>query len=491
MTNDERPDPGSAVPADPPASPGAGPATPHAAGAGSASPPPPADPPPPGGGGPFTGAASAAGPPPGGGGVPRRRLRRSRDRKVVAGVAGGLGEYAGVDPIVFRVLFVVLSLFGGIGILLYLVAWLFLPDADEDTSPAESLIGRGTRSSGTSLEAVLLAIAAAVLAILLLRGDTGDLLLLAVVVLGAVLLLRNRDAGWPPPRPPAPPPPPPPPPPSYAPGGSQSYAPPPGAPGSYRSWGGTYPVQAGPGAAPTTPLSTVDAPAGTALPPYGAYGYGPAYEPPPPAPPKPPRERSKLGGIAISLAVVALGVLAALDAGGAADPGARHYLGLALGVLGLALLAGTWIGRARWLIWLGVPLTVALIATSTAEVTLRAGSGDRSFTPTSVAAISDRYELGTGNLLVDLSTVDFTDRDVRTTVHLGVGNLQVQVPREVDVTVRARSGVGGIDLFGDTYGGPGVKRSVSDAGPDGVGGGRLDLVVEVGIGRVEVTRATS
>ena len=47
---------------------------------------------------------------------------------MVSGVAGGLGEYFGVDPVIFRVLFAVLSFFGGVGLLMYGLAWLLIPE---------------------------------------------------------------------------------------------------------------------------------------------------------------------------------------------------------------------------------------------------------------------------------------------------------------------------------------------------------------------------
>jgi phage shock protein PspC (stress-responsive transcriptional regulator) len=53
---------------------------------------------------------------------------------MVTGVAGGLGEYFGVDPVLFRVLFAVLSFFGGVGLLLYLLCWLLIPEPDATSS---------------------------------------------------------------------------------------------------------------------------------------------------------------------------------------------------------------------------------------------------------------------------------------------------------------------------------------------------------------------
>ena len=57
-----------------------------------------------------------------------RRLRRSRSDRIGAGVAGGLGEYFGVDPVLFRVLFATAAFFGGAGVLGYLLAWAAIPD---------------------------------------------------------------------------------------------------------------------------------------------------------------------------------------------------------------------------------------------------------------------------------------------------------------------------------------------------------------------------
>jgi phage shock protein PspC (stress-responsive transcriptional regulator) len=59
-----------------------------------------------------------------------RRFLRSRDDRVIGGVAGGLGRYFNVDPVFFRVGFVALAFLGGIGILLYLAALLFVPSED-------------------------------------------------------------------------------------------------------------------------------------------------------------------------------------------------------------------------------------------------------------------------------------------------------------------------------------------------------------------------
>jgi phage shock protein C len=62
---------------------------------------------------------------------PRRRLTRSTSDKKLAGVAGGLGAYFSVDPVLIRIGFGVATLFSGAGALAYLALLVFVP-ADDD-----------------------------------------------------------------------------------------------------------------------------------------------------------------------------------------------------------------------------------------------------------------------------------------------------------------------------------------------------------------------
>lgn len=57
-----------------------------------------------------------------------KRLYRSNDNKVIAGVCGGLGEYFNVDPVIIRIIFVALLLPGGLpGFVPYLILWFVVP----------------------------------------------------------------------------------------------------------------------------------------------------------------------------------------------------------------------------------------------------------------------------------------------------------------------------------------------------------------------------
>ena len=71
-----------------------------------------------------------------------RRLYRIRDGRIVAGVCTGLAAYLRVDPTLVRLAFALLTIFGGVGILLYLGAWVVIPDEVEGTSIAESMANK-------------------------------------------------------------------------------------------------------------------------------------------------------------------------------------------------------------------------------------------------------------------------------------------------------------------------------------------------------------
>ena len=69
-----------------------------------------------------------------------KRLERSRSEKMLAGVCGGLGRYFDIAPAVFRLGFVVLTLLGGAGILVYIAAVLVMPKEGEESSVAEDVL---------------------------------------------------------------------------------------------------------------------------------------------------------------------------------------------------------------------------------------------------------------------------------------------------------------------------------------------------------------
>lgn len=86
----------------------------------------------------------------------RTRPVRLPQQGHVAGVAAGFGVRYNIDPVVVRVAFVVSALFGGAGIVLYLLAWLLLSQRGDRNSAAESLFGKGQSSQGSSKTVVLM-----------------------------------------------------------------------------------------------------------------------------------------------------------------------------------------------------------------------------------------------------------------------------------------------------------------------------------------------
>jgi phage shock protein C len=62
-----------------------------------------------------------------------KKLMRSADDRMLAGVAGGLAEYFAIDPTLVRLIFIIIALFGGgfTGILIYVVLWIVMPEAAE------------------------------------------------------------------------------------------------------------------------------------------------------------------------------------------------------------------------------------------------------------------------------------------------------------------------------------------------------------------------
>ena len=75
-----------------------------------------------------------------------KRLYRPRDGRVVAGVCAGLAAYFGIDPTLVRLAFALATVFGGIGILLYLCAWIVIPEEGEGASIAETFVNKQRRS---------------------------------------------------------------------------------------------------------------------------------------------------------------------------------------------------------------------------------------------------------------------------------------------------------------------------------------------------------
>jgi phage shock protein PspC (stress-responsive transcriptional regulator) len=401
---------------------------------------------------------------------PARRLVRSRDRKVIAGVCEGAGRYFDIDPVVFRVVLGVLALTGGLGLVAYGVVWLLVPveGAERGESEAHRLLSG--RVEGTALTAVLVTLVGCGLFLSMLgsAGNQAFSLVLLAALSGAVYWSQTKGHAGPaaPPAPPAPP-----------------AAQPPPAPVSASWW--------------REPL-TKDAP--------GTYAWGPDDTPYEDDPGRRAawrerrraarrREGPMFGGTLFLLAVAAAatGTAAAWDS---RPLGTSLEIGFAaaLAVLGLGFVVSTWWGRlGGGTVFWAVVVTGLLVASAALPKSIGTHWAERSWAPTSAAAVLPSYELGSGRADLDLSAVEPGGKTVKTRIELGAGQINVTVPKDVTVNLHVKVGVGDVRLPGDSGKKvnvhPGQDRTVSLGPVDGLkSAGTMQLEVKLGLGQVRVLR---
>jgi hypothetical protein len=212
-------------------------------------------------------------------------------------------------------------------------------------------------------------------------------------------------------------------------------------------------------------------------------------EPLPPTRPTVPADRHgpAAATVLVGALLVLVGVGWLLDATGVEVPW-RAVLPAALIAVGLACVAGAFRGRQNALMVVGIALTVVLSGAAAAdwdlEVPLGGGVGDRTERPTLPAELTG-YELGVGNLVVDLRQLQVPPGTTTVEARVGIGELAVELPQGVSVAVVARSGLGQVQVLGEEEGGFGSRiDTTSDAGGDR----RLELDLRVGLGQVRVER---
>ncbi|MBN6057919.1 PspC domain-containing protein [Nonomuraea sp. RK-328] len=86
-----------------------------------------------------------------------KQLRRTHDGRIIAGVCSGIGDYLGVDANLVRIALAVATLFGGVGVGLYAIGWLLMPEQGRDTSIVQDLLAKqqakSTWQTGTNAPA--------------------------------------------------------------------------------------------------------------------------------------------------------------------------------------------------------------------------------------------------------------------------------------------------------------------------------------------------
>jgi phage shock protein PspC (stress-responsive transcriptional regulator) len=455
---------------------------------------------------------------------------RWHDRRMIAGVARGIGARYDVDPVVVRVGFIVTAFLGSLGIAAYLLAWVLLPD-DRGHTP---LLTAARERAGASIALVVVA-ALSILGFAVGFGDSGGRFVGLLVLIGiAVLIWRKGE--------------------SRHTGGAASQATGSRMAGSATSSpaadrgtassvdGGsdatgrvvTRPVPSAdaadtPTAASPMPATTAqptEAPAGAGpgrpaempvitpwggrdgehITTYGADAHPSAHAAAPQAarvvtPPVPPRTRRRrlgwrawllCGGLALGSYSLAHQI--ALAQGLGQGPAASLAMGVAGVVVGVAILV---IG-ARGYRTSGVAPTAAIVASlallapsASSYVGPDAGMGEVSWRPVAASELDRRFEVGAGEGQLDLTGLAATDLANRTVrAKVGFGELRILVPSDVRVEVRHKVGLGQVktaDVDGTTVtrDGAGVNGTASlGDGPTVV----IDLQVGMGEALVERTR---
>lgn len=121
-----------------------------------------------------------------------RRIYRSRDDRVIGGVAGGLGSYLGIDPVLVRLSFVALAV-AGVGVLLYVIAWIVIPETPAGEA-GEPTTERPGGSSGAQMIVGSVLVALGVLFLLDWVIPIRRLLVpMAIIAIGIAVMAAGRS----------------------------------------------------------------------------------------------------------------------------------------------------------------------------------------------------------------------------------------------------------------------------------------------------------
>ncbi len=355
-------------------------------------------------------------------------LRRTKDDSMIAGVCGGLARYFDINPLLYRVGFVVLALLGGAGILIYGAAILIIPEeGSNDSLVAEALRKRRKRPVQVIALAILASIVISLLAHLRLWPH-GDIAWVAALGGGFVLLFSFRQMKfW----------------------HNDKTA------GDEKSGNDEYKYP-------------------------GTHDYAQTWQA--------RAARRSLFPVVFGLLIVGAGVLGILIAADVEIPWGVVLASAAVGV-GAILVIGHLAGfRGDGLGWLGVLLALLAVFASTVHLHLRDGMGNRDYTPQVAAALRTDYRLGIGKLNLDLEKLTLPAGTTTVHAELGVGHLLVTVPDNVTVQVDSHVTWGASLVFDQKEDGHNVVDTVTGTtGAPTIS--KLVLDVSVGAGKITVVRA--
>lgn len=316
----------------------------------------------------------------------------------VAGVATGLANHLTIDPIITQIGFVIATIFGGSGILVYLAAWFLVPQLPTTGAPSQAQSDARSRPGVAAVVAgtILLVVAVG----LLIEGlgfGFGEEQFLSLLVLGAgVYLLTQRP--------------------------DQVSA------IADRVEHGIRPTQ--PWAVPQTATSVAPAPPKQAGPP--------------------------ITSISLALAAVAVGLLVALNELTGLTVNPEAIFGSVVAICGGGLLVASVSGRAWGLIPVGLLATFGIGLSQINHDDFEASFGERDIEISSEDEIELDYDFAAGELRLDLEGVTLT-RDHEIDVDLVAGSIVIEVPRDMAVNIFAESDFGEVKVFGRQQSGTSVS----------------------------------
>ncbi len=115
-----------------------------------------------------------------------KKLYRSKTDRMIGGVCGGLGDYLGIDPVIFRFLFVVLLFGAEFGFLLYLLMWIIVPEEGKEYGMTSHNIGERVRDMGEDVQH----------AVSQPHPQAGMIIGGGLILVGGMLLISNLNFHW-------------------------------------------------------------------------------------------------------------------------------------------------------------------------------------------------------------------------------------------------------------------------------------------------------
>jgi phage shock protein PspC (stress-responsive transcriptional regulator) len=371
---------------------------------------------------------------------------------MIAGVAQGFANRYDIPVVWVRILLVLLSFGGGLGVALYAAGWFLIRSEDEPEAPAERFFtGASTSRSWVGIGLVFIAVLILLDNFTFLSGG----IVWAVGLLVVGILLYTGDL-------------------------PRLVNQPPDGEGE---------------AATTAPMSSGVASVSDSAPAQEEAGTTAILAPPPrPARPTPPilpvpaavpRERSFLGRITIGMMLIGMGILAILDniPALALEPQPRHYMALAVTILGLGLVVGGFAGRARGLILLGIVLVPTMLFSPVFEYNWNSEDFNREIRPLTFAELADSYTIDVGSIVIDLRRLPWDGEEIDLDVEVDAGNIEIIIPDGVGLVGEASLDVGQVTALGQVSAGLGRPSLTFD---EPGSRGTLDLSAIADVGNISI-----